>query len=140
MPIRKPRPLVPHSPLLEKLRILHCFHDRLQIIKRISKSVTCNEDMHKEYGKRLLRPSTTRWLYQVPMLERFIEMRRKVDEIVNKWPQSKHDDEEETSVELAPTQWRLLEELLSFLRPFHAFVVSFQVRFGFCALTVNCSD
>lgn len=49
-------------------------------------------------------------------------------------------NEKETSVELAPTQWRLLEELLSFLRPFHAFVVSFQVRFGFCALTVNCSD
>jgi len=48
--------------------------------------------------------------------------------------------EEGTSVELAPTQWRLLEELLSFLRPFHAFVVNFQVSFRLCALTVNCLD
>jgi hypothetical protein len=34
------------------------------------------------------------------------------------------DDEEE----LTPKQWRSLEELIDFLRPFYKFVVSFQVR------------
>jgi hypothetical protein len=98
----------------------------LQIIQRITKSVTFNEDIHREHGKKLLLPSTTRWLYQVPMIERLIKMRVKVDEIVGKMYLSKKNSDGD---ELTPAQWRLLEELLIFLRPFHTFVMSFQVRF-----------
>lgn len=93
----------------------------MQTIRKITTSVRHNERIQAAHNKKLLLPSTTRWLYIVPMLDRFIELRASVDEII----ESERNWEEVTNA-----QWRVLSELLSFLRPVHEFVIRHQVGIG----------